>query len=436
MSKVGVYLFFALLLAGYLNDWTMRLMGGKVYLSTVTVVLVPVVWLASGQALKGLRDKIGIWWIGFLLLMLMGLPFSYWKSGSLALISAYSFRSFALYFYIVTFMSTVARCRSLMILNVVCSVIVLLTCAAFGSSGGGGERFQIADSIFFANSNELGLQLLLGMTFFLFLFYLGGARRIILGLAGLLLSFSYMIKTGSRGCLLSAILLFVAVFVLSKKKGQITLVIVPLMIIGLVLSPAASLRRLSLIFQSNPQGALSESDLSTLESSRERQELLRKGLVYTFTHPIFGVGAGQFAVAVAGDAAKTGQHEAWLGTHNSYVQVSAECGIPAFICYISVILAGLNRIYRVFRFSQGKPEFRDIEGLAFSLLCGLVVYAFATFFFHMAYTGLLPLLSGQIVALSNAAEPLFKARMVKVNASPAPGIRPNIWMPPALSPAR
>ena len=407
MSKAGINLFYALLLAGYLNDWSMRLMGGKAYLSTVTIVLVPVVWLASGQALKGLRDKVGLWWIAFLLLLLMGAPFSYWRSGTLSLISTYTFRSLALYFYIVTFASTVARCRGLMKLNIICASIVLLTCATFGSASGD-ERFQIADSIFFANSNELGLQLVLGMTFFLFMFYLGGAWRIVVGVAGLLLSFSYVIKTGSRGCLLSSLLLFVVIFVLSKKKAQLIIAMIPIVIIGLTLSPAASLRRLSLIFQPAAQSALTADDISTLESAADRQRLFRLGLVYTLTHPMFGVGAGQFPVAVTGDAAKNGQHAAWLGTHNSYVQVSSECGIPAFICYAAVILICLRRSFRVFQMSKGRPEFRDIEGLAFSLLCGMVVYAFATFFFHMAYTGLLPLLSGQVVALSNAAEPLLR----------------------------
>ena len=410
MSKAGINLFYALLLAGYLNDWSMRLMGGKAYLSTVTIVLVPVVWLASGQALKGLRDKVGLWWIAFLLLLLMGAPFSYWRSGTLSLISTYTFRSLALYFYIVTFASTVARCRGLMKLNIICASIVLLTCATFGSASGD-ERFQIADSIFFANSNELGLQLVLGMTFFLFMFYQRGAWRIGVGLAGLLLSFSYMIKTGSRGCLLSSLLLFVVIFVLSKKKAQLTIAMIPIVIIGLTLSPAASLRRLSLIFQPAAQSMLTADDISTLESAADRQRLFRLGLVYTLTHPMFGVGAGQFPVAVNGDAAKNGQHAAWLGTHNSYVQVSSECGIPAFICYAAVILICLRRSFRVFQMSKGRPEFRDIEGLAFSLLCGMVVYAFATFFFHMAYTGLLPLLSGQVVALSNAAEPLLRPKI-------------------------
>lgn len=400
MVSVGFRLFLTLLLAGYLNDWSFRLLGGKAYLSTIAVVLVPLAWLASGQALAGFKRSTGIWWLSFLLLLMMGVPFSYWKSGSVEVISNYATRSLSLFFYIVSFTTTLKRCRTLMKVNLICAGIVLLTCAAFGSFTNDG-RFQIGDSIFFSNANELGLQLVLGMALFCFMFYSGVKWQIALGAGGFLLSFVYLVKTGSRGCLLASILLVLVIFYTTKKKALMAIVLVPAVAIGLALSPASSLRRLALIFQP-AASAMTDDERSAVESSLERQELFRKGLMYTLTHPLLGVGAGQFPVAVFGDAAKQGQHASFLGTHNSYVQVSAECGIPAFICYMAVIVISLRRSYSLYSVTRGRPEYSDVEGLAFTLMAGVVVYSFATFFFHMAYTGLLPLLSGQVLALSNA----------------------------------
>jgi O-antigen ligase len=89
----------------------------------------------------------------------------------------------------------------------------------------------------------------------------------------------------------------------------------------------------------------------------------------------------------------------WLGTHNSYTQVSSECGIPGFIFYTGVLVMCLRLAYRMYKAARDKPELRDVMALSWCLFCGLVVYAVGTMFFHMAYTGGLPLLSGMTLAL-------------------------------------
>ncbi len=410
MTQVGFFLLCALLLSGYLNDWSFRLLGGKAYLSTVCIVLVPAVWLIGGNTLAGFRDRIGVWWLALVLLMLMGLPFSVWRTGSLSMISNYLFRALAYYFYVVSFATSVRRCRIIMLINVFCAVIVLITCITFGSSGTYNEiRFQIADSLFLSNSNELALQLLLGMTAFLFLFSIGGMGKVAGGAIGILLSFIYMLKTGSRGCLLSAVALLAVIFFASKRKVQLIVIAGPLIAIGLALSPSLALSRFSLIFDTAPTQALTAEEGAAIGSTTEREELLKKGVEFTFTHPVFGVGTGQFSVAYTGDAEKQGKHAPWLGTHNSYTQVSSECGIPAFICYMAIIILTFRRTYGIYRRTARFPELAELRGLAFCLFAGILVYSIGTFFFHMAYTVVLPLLSGQAVALNFAVEPLLAA---------------------------
>jgi O-antigen ligase len=78
--------------------------------------------------------------------------------------------------------------------------------------------------------------------------------------------------------------------------------------------------------------------VAAIGSQVQRQELFKKSLYITITHPLLVVGPDQFAVAVAGDSAKQGVHSPSLGTHNSYTQVSSECGIPAFICWCAVLV--------------------------------------------------------------------------------------------------
>ena len=104
------------------------------------------------------------------------------------------------------------------------------------------------------------------------------------------------------------------------------------------------------------------------------------------SHPLFGVGPDQFAAAVSQDAAAHGQQVPWLGTHNTYTQVSSECGIPALIFYVAVIGLCLRSNLRLYRQTRDSPADRELAGLSRCLLAGTLVFAISAFFFHMAYS--------------------------------------------------
>jgi hypothetical protein len=58
----------------------------------------------------------------------------------------------------------------------------------------------------------------------------------------------------------------------------------------------------------------------------------------------------------------------------------------------------------MYKATRDKPELRDVMALSWCLFCGLVVYAVGIMFFHMAYTAVLPLMSGMTLALWMAAK--------------------------------
>ena len=62
-------------------------------------------------------------------------------------------------------------------------------------------------------------------------------------------------------------------------------------------------------------------------SAETRRELLKLSLKLTATHPIFGVGPGQFENVT----------HMWFVTHNTYTQLSSECGIPALVLFILIL---------------------------------------------------------------------------------------------------
>ncbi len=411
LVTIGFVAMCLMMISGPLNDWAFMFFGGKAYLSVVTVIATPIIWLVCGNALDSLRGSVAVLWLVFLGLILLGLPFSYWRTGSITVLLDYVRWGYCYFFYITAFVTSIKRCKVLMLLNVVVATMVLISCIGIGGVSEDG-RFRIAGSMFSGNSNDLALQLTLGLTSYMYLLYVGGITRKIAAVAGMIGCLVYMLKTGSRGCFLATILLFVFTFLVSKRKALMLAIAVPLFTVALIVMPSGSMQRFRTVFEAgNTAAPLDGNDASAVASKMQREELIKKSLELTLTHPLFGVGVGQFAVATAGEAAKKGEWSSWLGTHNSYTQVSSECGIPAVACYLAIIFICFRTSYRLYRMAVGKPQFLEIEALAFCLFSTTLVYAVSTFFFHIAYSGSLPVLSGEIMCLNTFAYPLLvKAR--------------------------
>src|SRR6185295_7779235 len=118
MAAAGFFLYCAYLLSGFVNDWSLMLFGGKAYISTVAMILLPVAWLLSGAASRGLHHKIGLCWLAFLIWMILSTPFSVWRGGSAVLLGNYVPRAYLCYFYTCSFATSIQRCRWLMYINV------------------------------------------------------------------------------------------------------------------------------------------------------------------------------------------------------------------------------------------------------------------------------------------------------------------------------
>jgi len=414
VATAGFVLFSIYLLSGFANDWSLRLFGSKAYLSAITLALLPLAWLFSGQALRGFHTRPGRIWTAFLLWMLVAAPLSVWKGGSATMLANYVPRAYFCFFYTCSFATSLRRCRQLMYVQIAAAAALLISCAAFGSASdelGGdpsGARFRIPQSLFYANSNDLALALLIGISAFLFLLSLPKIGPRLAGVAGILLAAFYAVQTGSRGSVIAAAAMFVVVLWLSRDRWKTLALgctaLGVLFAASMAGAPSSTFHRLSLLLD-NPTsaGPESQADLASLASQRQRQELFRTSLRYTLAHPLFGVGPDQFAAAVEQDAARAGQHIPWLGTHNTYTQISSECGIPALIFYVAVIVYCLRANYRLCLRTRNHPAQRELAALGRSLLAGTCVYAVSAFFFHMAYSAHLPMLAGFTVALQLVA---------------------------------
>jgi hypothetical protein len=106
-------------------------------------------------------------------------------------------------------------------------------------------------------------------------------------------------------------------------------------------------------------------------SWRTRKELLILSIKTTLTHPIFGVGCGDFQIIAD-----------WHVAHNSYTETSAEGGFPALILYLLIIRRTLINLREIERTSRGHP---DLVLLGGTLKVSFAAFLVGSFFDSVAY---------------------------------------------------
>jgi O-antigen ligase len=143
---------------------------------------------------------------------------------------------------------------------------------------------------------------------------------------------------------------------------------------------------------------------SAAASSQSRLRLLMDSLSVTASHPLLGVGPGNFAPYCAfkeQQKARPG-FALWVGTHNTYTQVSSELGIPGLIFYLGILVASMRALHSFYRRGQRIPgnRARDIAYMALALHTSLVAFCVMCFFDHMAYEQAMPVIAAITVAMS------------------------------------
>lgn len=401
-QRAGFALLCIFTISGYANEFATRLFHVKAYISTVSWVLLPVLLLLSGNLFRAFRDPIGRLWALFLAWILLATPFSVWRGGSVTLLLDYIPHGWIQLFYFAAFAISVRHLRRLMFFLIASDVLLLIDCIWGGSMQTG--RLEIPDSMFFRNSNNLSLQLLIAVTQFVYLLYQRAVWKRVAGGVGMAAALVYMLETGARGAFLAAVVLGVAGLALTRHRIRTILWAAPVAAAALLIAPTGVFHRIALIGSEADAAASDALDQDAMGSQTQRIALLRQSVKYAVLHPLLGVGPGQFAVAASDELTREGKPAPWLGTHNSYTEIASECGIPAFLLYSAVIFLVLRSNLRIYRRASGRDA-DDVSALAFCLFASALAYAVDTLFFHVAYSSYLPVIAGMSIALRLALEP-------------------------------
>lgn len=199
----------------------------------------------------------------------------------------------------------------------------------------------------------------------------------LLGLTVIAAGFYEFLGTGSRGGLVS--LIVTALYILKKGSPRLRLGLmfgIPILFaFALPFVPSESAQRLLSVFDSK------DATQEAADSQSARTVLLEESLKITLSHPLLGIGPGEFEDYQGGMAAERGERGMWHATHNGYTQVSSECGIPAAAFYIAAMVMAFRSLRR-----SAKANVAPLSSIARTLSVMMVAFSVCLCFLSQGYS--------------------------------------------------
>jgi hypothetical protein len=375
--------------------------------------------LFTGAIGKTLKHKSGRLFFWFFVWMMISLPFSSWVGGSVPEFRFYFQNTFVLMFIVGGLTLVWGEVRATFI-TIGAAGILIIGAARFLALTGEDGRMQMASAAStIGNENDLASHLLFVLPFVLYLALDQRFNRVIRCLLAIPIAYGIFVifATASRGGFISLFVCFLFVLFRGSARQRMSAVVVGgvmVLAIPILLSGTNALDRLGSLFGGQHEEAK--------ESGDARDYLLRQSIIYTFRHPVFGIGMDQFPNYEGKMSIDAGVRGNWHETHNSVTQVSSELGIPAVIFFVMAIgtaLASVNRIYGRAR----REGYTEIANASFCYLLSMAGYLTSIIFLSNAYRYYLPIMIGLAVALTlSAQKEMSRGRGVS--------LAPTGWVPP------
>ncbi len=340
-------------------------------------------------------------------------PFAVWRGGAWDQFTL-ALQALGLLFFMAAFVRTFEDVYRVILTMALAEASVGVLSLIIGGGREGSTRLGLGtgnDTL--SDSNFLALFLLIGLPLIIF----SASRKrglmkitLILAIFPLLASTA---KTGSRSGLLALAVATVFFLIFASAKERIALIAggTIFFVCAAVLLPPEIQQRFTTYF--NASSGISQE---AADSAATRKFLLERSLQLTAEHPILGVGPGMFMEGEAMKAMKEGHRGAWHYTHNSYTELSSECGIIGLALYA----------FAVWRSYRGLSRIRDrypvymVRRAALFVQIAVLIAAVGAFFLSIAYGGIVYAIIGLSMAFQLATkQERAEARATALEAAPA-----------------
>ena len=370
ISFIGIFLF---TIAVYLRPyefipalWPIRTMAFWIALVTA-LVYVPTQLALEGNLTSRPREVNLLLLFG--LTVLLSVPF--------ADDPAYSFGSFldfikVILIFVVLVNAVRTESRWKLLLFLLLAISCFLSVSALRNYRSGVhvvEGFRVKGSIgnMLENPNDMALHLvtMLPISVGLLLSTRNQLAKLFYGICGMLMLGGITV-TFSRGGFLGLFCAAGVVIWKFRSRHRFLVVVATVVLAGalLLFAPGAIADRFSSVFDKDQGSSVSA-----------RKDDLKRSLLVTARHPIFGIGIGNYMF----------RSNRALATHNSYTQVSAEVGVTALVLYVLFMITPLKRLRSIERRHSKTNDKTRFYYLAVCMQASLVGYMVCSFFASVAF---------------------------------------------------
>ena len=376
------------------------------YRIPLVVLGIAVVAVTISGAFRNLLEARAVkLYLAITLCLVLGAPFGFYRRGAVTFLMNDWLRILVFVAVVVSAIDTHRRTVHLMNTIAFAVLIVAIIGVSRGSVNSEG-RLIIADTFTLDNPNGLAFVLVLGIP--MWWRYMGPGTwsipRRCIGAAALATIAVCFLKTASRGGLVALMVLVLFGFIRASLAGKIGLALVVLLAVA---AAAGTLpKRLSDRFQTFVSAGTGNLAADALGSTEERKAVFWESVRVTLLHPIFGVGPGMFGDAENLLARADGRSKGyWLGTHNTYTQLSSECGIPVLILFLALWITTLRSLRAATKAAEADPSPIAADVRRSTVAAGAMIWQCCTFLFfaHLGYTNELHLITCVGVVVSRAA---------------------------------
>lgn len=363
--------------------------------------------LLTGGLGRAMRAR-PVWaFVGFVICLLPATVLSSWQGGSAQVFSNYVRTGLPCLFVLAGTVVNWSEIRKVFKMMAAAGFVVLFVVRFLATPDAEGRlTFDVVDSTI-GNPNDLAAHVLLLLPFVVYYGFRPGGGTIAKVIVSALAAFSFysILGTSSRGALVGlAVMAILAFFQASGFQRLMIAVIVPTIAVFLLtVLPAQNIARLATILHPDSGGAAGGISEEAAESGASRRYLLMKSIEFSIQHPVFGVGPGQFASFEGFNSRAQGQHGNWHETHNSYTQISSECGMPALIFLLGGVFGCIGMVAKTRRRALAAGN-REIASACGCFMVSWVGYLVTIFFLACGYRFTLPAMTGIGVAIYFAAE--------------------------------
>ncbi|MBK5294702.1 MAG: O-antigen ligase family protein [Acidobacteriia bacterium] len=305
-----------------------------------------IVLILQGSFVGFIVTRIGRAVLAFMVWMVLVTPMSSWRGGSLTYVVWYLALNGALFLILAASAGSHFGIKKLFYIAAFSCVFHIVIGGNFDPS----ERLNLDGT--FGNADDVALLAGFALPFVLFsasqLPHLLLRILVAVPAAGFLL---YCIGlTGTRSAIIGlACVLAVYLWRLNATQGMAILLLCAIAFVGMVvILPATVVSRFVTIVDSfNIEAARQQRmESEAMASVADRYDLMMDGIHMTLTHPVWGVGPGQYPhYRFMNFKYANGQPKRWFPSHNTFIQISSESGIPGIMLY----LLFLGMIYKTIR---------------------------------------------------------------------------------------